>query len=276
MNVPLNSAALPSLAQFFDDLISDKPSAEAIAAFTAHVVSAQARETEEEKAAREALISDLVWWTGGQDEDGMPVPAMKAIDSDERASKATDFASAINGRMKAIDKAREAAKRPFLNANSNLELAFKARAMPLANGLDHLKRLLSDYQRRQREAAEKRRREAEAEAARLAEERRREEAAVAKQPGADLAKAEFLRQSEMRARSIAQHELANRGTVRSAGGAVASTRIDKKVVVEDITKVPATYLRVDLVAAERDMRSGIAIPGLRWEETVGVTVRGTA
>lgn len=156
------------------------------------------------------------------------------IASDDDAAKVTTLIALMRNHEKALDQAREARKRPFLESCRVVDAAYGAAIRPLvlaragADGKSGLGGMLTTWQRRREDEARKERELIQAEQRRQAEEaeRARQAAEDAKAQGAGSVAAELdaIRAQEEADRLARQAETIRPEPIRTAVGAVNMRR----------------------------------------------------
>jgi hypothetical protein len=230
------------------------------------------------------------------------------INDDDVNGRAGDFVKQITTHAKAVDQAREAAKRPYNVAGDTVQAFFKKGMLDnLMVGADRVRKAMTSYAVRKEEAARRaaaeeaqrkanEARAAEAEARRLAQIAADEEAArrAADAPAPAPAVAEAAHEAvgkqldvaasayndAERAQERALAKPAELSRTRGDLGSVSSLRAEWKFEVEDVSKVPVGFIQVNEAMVKAHMKSnrdanGIpqAVPGIRFFETKKIAIR---
>jgi len=195
---------------------------------------------------------------------------IKVSDADSEA-KSVELAITVASLNKVIDKARMAAKRPYLDFGKELDSYVR----PSQKSLDIIEKAerkkCMDYRNRlldQKNTAD----------ALAAKKLREEEAAAAKAKNAATPKAKEVTETEHalnRLKAPTGYGVpAPAKTVESFAGGSGSYDIVKVPYLADITKVPAKYLLVDWKKVKADVKDGIMnIPGIDIKEENKLTLR---
>lgn len=199
------------------------------------------------------------------------------VTSEEMATKINDFISGARKLAKEVDTARKDAKEPYLTAGKEIDERFKLLLRPLEIAMEKAKTLLTPYQRRKAEEAERLKAEKEAEAKRLVDEAK-EKAAGAAQRGDAMAIAE----AEMMAKRAEEAEreaagIKTTGAVGSASGGRTtalrtyySARIDKAHIAMAWVLRHHEVAMLEFLTAicNRSKRenAGVSIPGVTFME----------
>ena len=176
------------------------------------------------------------------------------IEDEETNERASDFVKQLVTTHKAVDAARDAAKRPYSVAADTVHAFFKKGMLdPLMAAADGVRKKMTDYAVEKRERA---RRDAIEEANR----RRAEADRLAKEAEQTQAPEKFDKAiAADNAAMIANHRAgassAELSRTRGTLGSVSSLRADWKYRVVDITKLPPHMLQVNDAMVKAHMKS---------------------
>jgi hypothetical protein len=195
---------------------------------------------------------------------------------DDQLAKAGNVVRLLTDAVNAEEKARTGAKRPYIDGGRAIDGAFKVRLAPIEGGKARMTARISRYQakvaaeRRAAAAEAHRQAEAAAQAARDLERQQREVQAAAAQGApvdaaqlaADAAAAEDLRRRQAEAQQQAA-ALATKPEVRSDHGVLVTSKVVKRLQVDDESLIPDEFWEVNWHKVRLALDTGREIPGAR-------------
>jgi hypothetical protein len=220
-------------------------------------------------ATRQQLLDWTELWQKGGLHDGIVHAARPVIIDEAMAGKATALASKLKAAIKAEEDAREPAKKPLFGAGKAVDAAFSGRKKSLQPALDWINGLIDAWQKSERERLKRESEAAAAEAAKREEELRQAAIAGAAQDPEAQRKAEEAAAVAARAATAASAKI----QIRSATGALATSRTEKHYRVTDWRQVPVEFLLFDAAKVRAAFRAGLPVAGIEEYEEEKTDIR---